>query len=118
MRVRQAAFTAAWMLVPETAMNEDDLVSRWKNNIRLTGTTSVSSGPAFLPWPLTSSSASSFNVLTTTQTTYHSVSQVVYVNLADKDLVSVGGWLFPPALSGEQPTLAAQSVVLRSTGTF
>ncbi|MGC9197981.1 MAG: DUF4382 domain-containing protein [Acidobacteriaceae bacterium] len=76
-------------------------------------------GPFFIPWPMTmmmSSNAASFNVVTTTQTTYRRFSMDSYDGLGTGDYVSVSGWLFPPASSSGPPTLAAQTVVMRNNG--
>lgn len=75
-------------------------------------------GPYFFAWPLASPNALSFNVLTTGATTYRGFSVDSFDGLADNDLVSVSGWLFPPAPSGGPPQVAAQSVVRRPYGMF
>jgi hypothetical protein len=74
-------------------------------------------GPFFAPWPLPSA-ISSYNVLTTSQTTYTGFNQDNFGGLAINDFVSVNGWLFPPAINGGAPTIAAQSVMLRSNQSF
>ncbi len=76
-------------------------------------------GPFFIPWPMpmmVSSNAASFNVVTTTLTTYQRFSMDSYDGLGTGDYVSVNGWLFPPAGSSGPPTLAAQTVVMRNNG--
>lgn len=80
------------------------------------GTTSFTlgfGGPFFAPWPMASPNAVSFDVMTTSQTSYTGFSPDTFDGLASDDFVSVNGWLFPPATSGGAPTIAAQSVVLR-----
>jgi hypothetical protein len=73
-------------------------------------------GQFFAPWPL-SSAVSSFNVVTTGQTSYTGFNPDSFSGLATGDFVSVNGWLFPPT-SGSTPVIAAQSVVSRPTAAF
>ncbi|MGA2569380.1 MAG: DUF4382 domain-containing protein [Terracidiphilus sp.] len=77
-------------------------------------TLGVGGGSFFCPWPMASTNASSFDVVTTSQTTYKGFNPESFNGLAKGDFVSVNGWLFPPAASGGSPTIAAQSVVMRS----
>jgi hypothetical protein len=83
------------------------------------GATSFTLGvaaPFFAPWPLPSA-VSSFNVVTTSQTSYTGFNPDNFNGLATSDLVSVNGWLFPPT-TGSAPNIAAQSVVLRPSPSF
>jgi Domain of unknown function (DUF4382) len=73
-------------------------------------------GPWFAAWPM-AANAVSFDVQTTSQTTYQGFSPESYDGLATQDFVSVNGWLFPPATTGP-PQIAAQSVVQHSGGWF
>jgi len=76
-------------------------------------------GPFFAPWPwFNAKNAVSYDVLTTTQTTFQGFSTEDFGALATGNLVSVRGWLFAPASSGGTPSLAANTVVLRSNGFF
>jgi hypothetical protein len=77
-------------------------------------------GRFFVPWPMAAAANNtlSFNVLTTTQTSYQGFSPESFDGLAANNLVSVSGWLFPPASSTGPPTLAAQAVVMRQKGMF
>jgi hypothetical protein len=68
-------------------------------------------GLFFAPWPMPNA-VSSFDVDTTTQTSYTGFTPDSFDGLANGEFVSVNGWLFPPATSGPA-TIAAQSVVLR-----
>jgi hypothetical protein len=74
------------------------------------------SGPFFAPWPMLSA-ITSYNVLTTSQTGFSGFDPDNFSGLATSDVVSVSGWLFPPT-SGESPSLAAQSVVMRGNSSF
>ncbi len=80
------------------------------------GTTSFTLGAAgalfFAPWPLPNPTAFSFNALTTGQTSYTGFNPDSFSGLATNDLVSVNGWLFPPATTGP-PTIVTQSVLMR-----
>jgi hypothetical protein len=76
-------------------------------------TLGVGGGPFFCPWPMVSANAFSFDVITTSQTSYKGFSPDSFDGLATGDFVSVNGWLFPPATSGGPPIIAAQSVVMR-----
>lgn len=71
-----------------------------------------SSSSAFFPWP---TSANSYNVLTTSQTTYQGTSSNNFGGLSTNDLVSLDGWLFP---SPGSDTLAAQSIIVHPTGSL
>jgi hypothetical protein len=73
-------------------------------------------GPWFAAWPM-AANAVSFDVMTTSQTTYQGFSTESYDGLATQDFVSVDGWLFPAASSGPLQ-IAAQSVVQHSGGWF
>jgi Domain of unknown function (DUF4382) len=70
--------------------------------------------PGFIPFP-NSVVNLSFNVLTTSQTTYQGFSPESFDGLATQQFVSVNGWLFPPATTGP-PQIAAQTVVQHSNG--
>ncbi|HTW46493.1 MAG TPA: DUF4382 domain-containing protein [Acidobacteriaceae bacterium] len=74
-------------------------------------------GPWFAAWPMASANAVSFDVETTSQTTYQGFSPESFDGLATQDIVSVSGWLFP-ATTGTSPQIAAQSVVQHSGGWF
>jgi hypothetical protein len=80
-------------------------------------TLGAAGGPFFAPWPTTSPNAVSFNVLTSGQTTYTGFNPDSFSGLATNDLVSVSGWLFPPATTGP-PTIVAQSVLMRPSPAF
>ena len=67
----------------------------------------------FAPWPMLSTNALSFNVMTTNQTSYQGFSPDSFDGLANGELVSVKGWLFAAAGSGGSPSIVAQSVVMR-----
>lgn len=75
-------------------------------------TLGVAGGPFFAPWPMPTA-VSSFNVDTTSQTTYTGFSPDSFTGLAKGEFVSVDGWLFPSATSGAPPNIAAQSIVMR-----
>jgi hypothetical protein len=75
-------------------------------------------GPFFAAWPMAASSAPTFDVITSSGTTYQGFSPESFAGLATQDFVSVSGWLFPPATSSGPPQLAAQSVALHSGGWF
>ncbi len=84
------------------------------------GTTSFTLGvgsPFFAPWPLPSA-VSSYDVAATSQTNYTGLSPDNFNGLAASDFVSVNGWLFPPTTAGGGPTIAAQSVMLRTAALF
>lgn len=81
-------------------------------------TLSLNPGPWFAPWPMASASTVSFDVETTSQTTYQGFTTDSYDGLDTNDFVSVSGWLFPAASSGGSPQIAAQSVVQHSGGWF
>lgn len=70
-------------------------------------------GSLFAPWPMASPNAVSFNVVTTSGTTYTNFSTDSFSGLATNDFVSVNGWLFPPTTSGGTPNIVVQSVMLR-----
>lgn len=72
----------------------------------------------FAPWPFAVSNQAQVNVQTTAQTTYQGFSSDNFSGLAAKNAVSVSGWLFPPQSGATSPTLAAETVVLRSNGMF
>jgi hypothetical protein len=72
-------------------------------------------GPWFASWP--GANAFTFNVLTTSQTTYQGFTPESFDGLAAQDSVSVSGWLFQPA-TGTTPQIAAQSVVQHPGGWF
>ncbi len=74
-------------------------------------------GPFFAPWPM-AANAVSFDVDTTSQTTFDGFNPESFAGIQDQDLVSAGGWLFAPASSGAAPTIVAQGVVLRFNGMF
>jgi hypothetical protein len=75
-------------------------------------TLGVGGGPFFAPWPMPTA-VSSFNVDTTSQTTFTGFSPDSFSGLAKGEFVSVNGWLFAPSTGGGSPTIAAQSVVMR-----
>jgi len=75
-------------------------------------------GPWFAAWPMAAATTVSFDVETTSQTTYQGFSSDSYSGLDTQDVVSVSGWLFPPASSGDSPQIAAQSVVQHAGGWF
>jgi len=75
-------------------------------------------GPWFAAWPSATANQFSFSAVTTSQTMYVGFSPESFSGLATNDLVSVYGWLFPPATSGGSPQIAAEKVVLRSGGWF
>jgi len=75
-------------------------------------------GTTIFPWPAASGSTPSFNVLTASQTTWQGFSPGNFGGLADNDVVSVSGWIFPPAVSGNPPILAARSMTLQTAGVF
>lgn len=77
-----------------------------------------SSGQDFLPWPPAYLNAASSTVLTTSQTLYQGTTSNTFGGLASSDVVSVSGWLFPAVTSGNAPTVAAQSIVLRPLGSL
>jgi hypothetical protein len=79
-------------------------------------TFSGSTGAIFLPWPPSYLNASSATVLTTAQTTYQGAD--TFSGLASNDVVSVNGWLFPLTTNGNAPTVAAQSIVVRTAGSM
>lgn len=66
----------------------------------------------------------SFNVETTSQTTYQGFTPDDLSGVAVNDVVSVNGWLFPPNVVAEntnwpyQPRVVAQTVTLHSGGMF
>ena len=70
-------------------------------------------GPFFAPWPMPNA-VSSYDVATTSQTTFTGFSPDNFGGLADVQFVSVSGWLFLGTTS-DTPNVAAQSVVLRPT---
>ncbi|HUB52132.1 MAG TPA: DUF4382 domain-containing protein [Terracidiphilus sp.] len=83
------------------------------------GTTSFTLGTGslfFAPWPLPPG-ISSYNVLATSQTTFMGFDPDSFSGLATQDIVSVNGWVFQTETSAS-PTIAAQSVVMRPSGTF
>ncbi len=78
-----------------------------------------SQGRWFVPWPMAAAANTvTFDVETTSQTTFQGFSPESFDGLATQDFVSVSGWLFPPAGSGGSPQIAAQSVMLHSGGWF
>jgi len=80
------------------------------------GTTSFTLGaagaPFFAPWPLPNATGFSFNVLTTSQTSYTGFNPDSFGGLATNDFVSVDGWLFAPT-TGTTPNIVVQSVLMR-----
>jgi Domain of unknown function (DUF4382) len=76
-------------------------------------TLGVGGGPWFAPWPVASTAAFAFNVMTTTQTNFDGFNPESFNGIASGQFVSVNGWLFAPASSGTPPVIAAQSVVMR-----
>ena len=68
-------------------------------------------GPFFAAWPMPSA-VSSFDVVTTSQTSFTGFNPDNFGGLATNDFVSVNGWLFAPS-TGSSPTIAAQSVLMR-----
>jgi hypothetical protein len=81
-------------------------------------TLNFSLGPWFAPWPMASANAPSFDVETTSATTYQGFNPESFDGLATQDSVSVSGWLFPAASSGGSPQIAAQAVAGHSGGWF
>ena len=74
---------------------------------------------AFFPWvPPSAAMVTLFNVETASQTTYDGFTTDSFSGLAQNDVVSVNGWVFPPASAGGTPQLAAQNVVLHANGWF
>jgi hypothetical protein len=69
---------------------------------------------ALSPIPATTLQA---DVETTSETTYRGFSTDSFSGIESGDVVSVNGWLFPPA-SGKTPTLAAQTIALHGDGIF
>ena len=82
------------------------------------GTASFTVGNYFAPWPFAVSNPAQVNVQTTSQTTYVGFSLDSFSGLDVNNIVSVSGWLFPPASGTTPPTLAAETVVLRTDGMF
>jgi hypothetical protein len=74
-------------------------------------------GPWFAAWPM-AANVLSFDVMTTSQTTYQGFTPESYDGLATQDFVSVNGWLFPAGSSGGYGQIAAQSVVQQEGGWF
>jgi hypothetical protein len=64
------------------------------------------------------STSSTINVDTTSQTSYFNLNPDSFSGLAQNDMVSVQGWLFPPASGASSPTMAAEKVVGRPFGFF
>ena len=81
-------------------------------------TLGIGGGPFFAAWPMASANAFSFNVMTTSQTSYTGFNPDSFSGLATNDFVSANGWLFAPATSGGPPIIAAQSVVMRPSFWF
>ncbi|MGC8548502.1 MAG: hypothetical protein ACP5M4_02270 [Acidobacteriaceae bacterium] len=79
-------------------------------------TFSGSTGAIFLPWTPSYLNASSATVIATAQTTYQGAD--TFSGLANNDVVSVNGWLFPLTTNGNAPTVAAQSIVVRTAGSL
>ncbi len=75
-------------------------------------------GMFFAPWPMMSRAVSTFNVDTTSQTSYTGFNPESYDGLMADEFVSVEGWLFPAAGSGGGRIIAAQSVVMRPSNMF
>ena len=80
-------------------------------------TLGAAGAPFFAPWPLPNATGFSFNVLTTSQTSYTGFNPDSFSGLATSDFVSVNGWLFPPATTGP-PTIVTQSVLMRPGPAF
>ncbi len=80
-----------------------------------TSSFSLSSPPIiwFAPWSSGNWSPTTINVDTTTQTNYYNLNPDSFSGLSEKSMVSVRGWLFPPASGSTSPTIAAQNVVGR-----
>jgi hypothetical protein len=74
-------------------------------------------GPWFGGWPGAANTLS-FNVLTTSQTTFQGFFPESFSGVATQQFVSVDGWLFPAASSGEYGQIAAQSVVSHTDGDY
>lgn len=72
----------------------------------------------FAAWPFAAANTVLANVETTSQTKFQGLSPENLSGLAVNDIVSVNGWLFPPASGTVVPVLAAETVVLRSDGMF
>ena len=72
--------------------------------------------PGFIPFPNLPKSLS-FDVMTTSQTTYQGFTPESFDGLSTQQFASVNGWLFAPATTGP-PQIAAQSVVSHQNGWF
>jgi hypothetical protein len=72
----------------------------------------------FFPQPGAGSNLAQVNVQTTSQTMYQGFSTDDFSAVATKNIVSVNGWLFPSGSSTAPPTVAAQTIILRSNGMF
>jgi hypothetical protein len=59
-----------------------------------------------------------YDAVTTSQTTYQGFSSDDFGGLADNDVVSVNGWLFPASGSTSARTIVLKNVVLRADGIF
>jgi Domain of unknown function (DUF4382) len=64
------------------------------------------------------STSSTINVDATSQTNYFNLNPDSFSGLAPNSMVSVQGWLFPPASGASSPTMAAENVVGRPFGFF
>ncbi|MFP5228147.1 MAG: DUF4382 domain-containing protein [Acidobacteriota bacterium] len=73
---------------------------------------------SFIPWVASNVTATLFNVETTSQTTYSGFSTNSFSSLATNNFVSVNGFVFPAATSGNPPQLVAQKIVARENGWF
>jgi len=76
-------------------------------------------GPWFAGWPTpAAANPFTFDVITSSGTTYQGFNPESFTGLATQDFVSVNGWLFPPATTGGPPQIAAEQVELHSGGWF
>ncbi len=100
-----------------TVQLEPSQVTAWITAINSPNfTLAFNLGPWFAAWP-NATSLFTFNVETTSQTTYQGFNPDTFSGLADNDFVSVNGWLFPPASTGPSQ-IAAEKVVLRNNEWF
>ena len=72
-------------------------------------------GPWFADWPMAMSASNTltFHVVPTASATYRGFTPDDFTGITTNDMVSVRGWLFAPASSGDSPTIVATSVVSR-----
>lgn len=76
-----------------------------------------STGPFFFPWPMGAGHAApTYDVGTTSQTTYRGFTTDAFSGLAAQQYVSLSGWLFATKDSSGNSMAVAQKVVLREHG--